>query len=125
MTYHYDLFPSRDPQRDFNNARSRSVRARKAIAECERIIKTGCDVSGAARDRLFAANMELSGAQREMAAMRKQGAVDNRMTAAKCAAELRRLRGEAPRKTGPVYLHEPVRKAPLNYITKVIRTNVE
>jgi hypothetical protein len=131
MTNPYDIFPSSNPQRDHDKARARAVRAREAIAEFERIITAGCDISGDVRNRLFQARMALRGAQDEMAAMVRQGAnPSRRMTAAECAEELRRLRGEAPRKSGPVYLRDdgrairkvtPQRQRSLGYITKVVR----
>jgi hypothetical protein len=122
--YDPNLFPSTNPQRDHDRARSRAVTARKRIAECESILATGCDVSGDARARLQEARGMLAGAQREMQAMVRQGArAGSRKTPAEWLEELRGLKGEKPRDKSPVYLDKPVRKAAraLGYMTKYLR----
>lgn len=125
--YDPHLFPSANPQRDHDRARSRAVTARKQIAELESILATGCDVSGDAQSRLQEARGLLAGAQREMQAMVRQGAKSGRRkTPAEWLEELRGLKGEQPRDKSPVRLDKPVRKAgqafarSLGYVCKVI-----
>jgi hypothetical protein len=121
--YHYDLFPSANPQRDLDKARARAVAARKEANDIRNGIGTGDDRTR--HDRLIQLNAIIVGAEREMAAMRKQ--LGQRKRTDEDRREfLRRVRGERPKDRSPVYLNEPVRKSVpagrrvASYMTKVL-----
>jgi hypothetical protein len=122
--FHYDLFPSANPQRDLDKARARAVAARKEAAAIRSRIGTGDDRTR--HDRLIELNAVIVGAEREMAAMRRQLG-ERKRTDDDRAQTLRRMQGNEPKDTGPVYLNEPVRKAvpvvvrSLGYMTKDMR----